>query len=116
MEAAQNRAAALANEIAHLRGLDLDGLRARWRSLTGHAAPPHVPKTLLLGVLAYRVQAAGRLQELCLLQQRRHCCSLRGVTASVDSTGTSDRLGPRVTASQVGAILCPDSQTARRML
>jgi len=59
MEAAQNRAAALANEIAHLRGLDLDGLRARWRSLTGRAAPAHVPKTLLLRVLAYRVQAAA---------------------------------------------------------
>jgi len=59
MEAAQNRAAALGNEIAHLRGLDLDGLRARWRSLTGRAAPAHVPKTLLLRVLAYRVQAAA---------------------------------------------------------
>jgi hypothetical protein len=59
MNAAQNQAAALANEIAHLRALDLDGLRARWRSLTGRAAPGHVPKTLLLRVLAYRVQAAA---------------------------------------------------------
>ena len=59
MQAADPRAAALANEIAHLRGLDLDGLRARWRSLTGRAAPAHVPRTLLLQVLAYRVQAAA---------------------------------------------------------
>lgn len=59
MGAAENRAAALADEIAHLRGLDLDGLRERWRSLTGRAAPAHVPKTLLLRVLAYRVQAAA---------------------------------------------------------
>jgi hypothetical protein len=59
MQAADPRTAALANEIAHLRGLDRDGLRARWRSLTGRAAPAHVPRTLLLKVLAYRVQAAA---------------------------------------------------------
>lgn len=59
MQAAHDRATAVAIEIAHLRGLDLDGLRARWRSLTGRAAPAHVPKTLLLGVLAYRLQAAA---------------------------------------------------------
>jgi hypothetical protein len=47
------------NEIARLRGLDLQGLRARWRGLTGRAAPVHVPKALLLRVLAYRVQAAA---------------------------------------------------------
>ena len=58
MHAADPQAAALASEIAHLRGLDLDGLRARWRSLTGRAAPAHVPRTLLLQVLAYRLQAA----------------------------------------------------------
>jgi len=56
MQAADPRAAALAIEIAHLRGLDRDGLRARWRSLTGRAAPAHVPRTQ---VLAYRVQAAA---------------------------------------------------------
>lgn len=58
MKAAADTTAALDDEIAHLRGLDLDGLRARWRSLTGRAAPAHVPKTLLLRMLAYRVQAA----------------------------------------------------------
>src|SRR4051812_37563643 len=47
------------DEIAHLRGLDLAGLRARWRSLTGRAAPAHLPRALLLGALAYRVQAAA---------------------------------------------------------
>ena len=39
MPANDSRVAAIENEIAHLRGLDLDGLRARWRSLTGRAAP-----------------------------------------------------------------------------
>ena len=59
MAANDSQTAAVENEIAHLRGLDLDGLRARWRSLTGRAAPSHLPKTLLLRVLAYRVQAAA---------------------------------------------------------
>jgi hypothetical protein len=59
MQGTDLRAAALESEIAHLRGLDLDGLRARWRSLTGRAAPAHVPRTLLLQVLAYRLQAAA---------------------------------------------------------
>ena len=59
MPANNSRVVALENEIAHLRGLDLGGLRARWRSLTGRAAPSHLPKTLLLRVLAYRVQAAA---------------------------------------------------------
>ena len=59
MAANDSQTAAVENEIAHLRGLDLDALRARWRSQTGRAAPPHLPKTLLLRVLAYRAQAAA---------------------------------------------------------
>ena len=57
--AGDSQTAAVESEIAHLRGLDLPGLRARWRSLTGRAAPAHVPKALLLRVFAYRVQAAA---------------------------------------------------------
>src|SRR5215207_7227636 len=53
----QTRAPALEPEIARLRGLDLDGLRTRWRALTGRKAPPHAPKHLLLRLLAYRIQA-----------------------------------------------------------
>ena len=69
MQVADPRTAALASEITHLRGLDLEGLRARWRSLTGRAAPAHVPRTLLLQVLAYRVQA-GALGDLDPLTAR----------------------------------------------
>lgn len=44
-------------EIAHLRGLDLDGLLQRWRSEFGRRAPSHLPKYLLIRILAYRCQA-----------------------------------------------------------
>ena len=47
----------LDDEIAHLRSLDLIGLRSRWQSVMGRPAPQHLPKHLLFGILAYRVQA-----------------------------------------------------------
>ena len=53
------RVAALEVEIARLRELDLDGLRAGWHSLRGRPAPRHLPKHLLLRVLAYDLQAAA---------------------------------------------------------
>jgi hypothetical protein len=47
----------LDDEIAHLRDLDLHGLRARWKSLFRQQAPSHLPRHLLFAVLAYRLQA-----------------------------------------------------------
>lgn len=47
----------LEQEIAHLRDLELKGLRARWRSVTGREAPPHLSRQLLFAMLAYRIQA-----------------------------------------------------------
>src|SRR5467141_729545 len=44
------------NEIAHLRGLDLKGLRARWRSVLQRPAPNHLPRHLLFAIIAYRIQ------------------------------------------------------------
>ena len=44
-------------EIAHLRTLDLDGLRARWRTIFGRQAPVHLARHFLRRILAYRVQA-----------------------------------------------------------
>jgi hypothetical protein len=45
------------DEIAHLRGLDLKGMRARWQSVFGGSAPAHLPRHLLLAIIAYRLQA-----------------------------------------------------------
>jgi hypothetical protein len=45
------------DEIAHLRGLDLKGLRARWQSVLRRPAPDHLPRHLLFAIIAYRIQA-----------------------------------------------------------
>jgi hypothetical protein len=45
------------DEIAHLRGLDLGGLRSRWQSVFKRPAPVHLTRHLLLSVIAYRIQA-----------------------------------------------------------
>ena len=46
----------LGDEIAHLRDLDLHGLRARWKSMLRQQPPSHLPRHLLFAVLAYRLQ------------------------------------------------------------
>jgi hypothetical protein len=45
------------DEIAHLRGLDLKGLRSRWQSVFRRSAPAHLTRHLLFAVIAYRLQA-----------------------------------------------------------
>jgi hypothetical protein len=45
------------DEIAHLRDLDLKGLRARWQSVFQRVAPAHLTRHLLFAVIAYRLQA-----------------------------------------------------------
>jgi hypothetical protein len=45
------------DEIAHLRGLDLNGLRARWQSVFQRPAPSHLTRHLLFAVITYRIQA-----------------------------------------------------------
>jgi len=60
---------ALENEIAHLRGLDLEGLHARWHTVFRRRAPPHLPRHLLFRILAYRLQA-DRLGDLDAASRR----------------------------------------------
>src|SRR5260370_18896322 len=44
------------DEIAHLRGLDLKGLRARWQSVLQRPPPDYLPRHLLFAIIAYRIQ------------------------------------------------------------
>src|SRR6202051_3527570 len=49
--------ASIADEIAHLRGLDLKGLLSRWQSVFQRPAPAHLPRHLLFAIIAYQIQA-----------------------------------------------------------
>ena len=56
----RSRAAAktsIEDEVAHLRGLDIKGLRARWQNVLQRSAPAHLPKHLLFAIIAHRIQA-----------------------------------------------------------
>src|SRR5271169_6815191 len=53
----------IGDEIAHLRGLDLKGLRARWQSVFQKPPPDHLPRHLMFAIIAYRIQA-DRLGDL----------------------------------------------------
>jgi hypothetical protein len=53
----------IGDEIAHLRGLDLKGLRSRWLSVFQKSPPDQLPRHLLFAIIAYRIQA-DRLGDL----------------------------------------------------
>ena len=55
--ARKTKQVSLEDEIARLRGLDIKALRARWRTVFGGNAPPHLPRHLLFAIIAYRLQA-----------------------------------------------------------
>ena len=49
--------AAVLSIVANLEGLDLNGLRRQWRAHLGGEAPAHLPRWLLMKVVAYRLQS-----------------------------------------------------------
>lgn len=53
---AKRQQPSLDDEIAHLRDLDLKGLRTRWKGVFRGHSPDHLPRHLLVGMLAYRLQ------------------------------------------------------------
>lgn len=50
---------ALGETISGLINLDLNGLCLQWRNHLGGNPPAHLPRWLLLRILAYRIQAAA---------------------------------------------------------
>ena len=60
--------------VARLSGLNTDQLRLQWRNHLGGVAPAHLPRWLLLRVLAYRIQAAafGDLDRAILRRLHEH--------------------------------------------
>jgi len=91
----------LHDEIAHLRDLDLHGLRARWRSMFRQQPAPHLPRHLLFAVLAYRLQAdkLGDLEPATarLLKQI--------ATGTREASHLTDEYGRRRTELRPGTIL-----------
>src|ERR1700726_2782441 len=47
----------IVDEIAHLRGLYIKGLRSRWQSIFQRPPPDPLPRHLMLAIIAYRIQA-----------------------------------------------------------
>ena len=89
-------------EIARLRDLDVGALRARWHSVLGRRAPPHLPRHLLFRVLAYRLQA-DRIGDLDAESRRL-----------LDGAGSPEDAGKRaVDLHQVIADLRPGTMLAR---
>jgi Protein of unknown function (DUF2924) len=49
--------ASILSIVANLEGLDLNGLRRQWRAHLGGEGPAHLPRWLVMKVLAYRLQS-----------------------------------------------------------
>lgn len=83
-------------EIARLRGLDAEALRAGWRTVFRRKAPPRLSRQLLFRILAYRLQAdhLGDLQADTrrLLESFTSTTDLRQLTA--DLSRVEPRLKP----------------------
>jgi Protein of unknown function (DUF2924) len=93
----------LGDEIAHLRDLDLLGLRARFKCMFRQQPPPHLPRHLLFAILSYRLQA-GELGDLDPATARL----LRQIATGGRTLGVSrlmEEFGRRKTELKPGTIL-----------
>src|SRR5260221_11622656 len=94
------------DEIVHLRGLDLKGLRARWRSVLQRPAPDHVPRHLLFAIIAYRIQAdrfgdldhegprGWPLQSFGTTRARPEPCARTRLTNALEGPSRQPTVGP----------------------
>src|SRR5271167_3762906 len=93
--------------VARLSGLNTDQLRLQWRNHLGGVAPAHLPKWLLVRVLAYRVQATT-FGGLDAATSRR----IRGAPSkSVDAA--APRFARRAAVTRDGAALRPGALIVR---
>ena len=88
--------------VANLEGLDLNGLRRQWRAHLGGEPPAHLPRWLLMRVLAYRLQADtfGGLHKS--IQRTLRSDKDRGAAMPFDRRAPQTRDGVGLTA---GALL-----------
>lgn len=89
--AAESNPVSVDIEIGRLRDLDVDGLRVNWEVTHGKKAPAHIPRHLLLRILAYRLQAE-RLGELDSESERILDRSGSPEQASQRAADASDRV------------------------
>jgi Protein of unknown function (DUF2924) len=106
----------LRDELAHLRDLDLHGLRARWRSMFRRQPPAHLPRHLLFAILGYRLQA-GELGDLDPATARL----LRQIATggrTPEASRLTEQFGRRRTELKPGTILMREwnAQTHRVMV
>jgi hypothetical protein len=85
------------DEIAHLRGLDLKGLRSRWQSVFRRSPPDHLPRHLLFAIVAYlpRTPRPFHFAFLHFLQSRRPSSRCTGVSGGRLIAARSTLLGVR---------------------
>ena len=88
------------DEIARLRDLDVKALRAQWHNVLGRPAPPHLPRHLLLRIVAYRLQA-DRLGDLDPQSKR----ALDGAESPEKARQNATTLAERQTELKAGTIL-----------
>lgn len=106
------------SELEALQGLDIDGLRLRYRQLHRKTAPAHLPRWLLLRMIAYRMQAlaAGDLDPETIrvldrvARDRKRCRPTAG-SGGTDPAGQSGADG--TTVEPVPYRLRPGTQLVR---
>lgn len=85
----------VSQELAGLAALDHDSLRRRWRRLTSRPAPEHLPRHLLVRLIAYRIQmdAFGDLdgQNIKLLRELAKKGANGGGVPTLESLNLSSR-------------------------
>jgi Protein of unknown function (DUF2924) len=97
----------LAAEIGELGSRDVAQLRLRWRNNLGGTFPAHLPKWLLVRVLAYRIQAAalGGLDADALR-------TIRGLSLTAGDESAA-RFSARLPKTKGGVSLRPGALLAR---